>query len=147
MSCQRGRKRSSYKRWLYDSYQSKPKVTQWRERKKTPRLNDSDQDEFAWIDTNVEFEEIHSDDDRALDVEEFLESSTSQVSSVSCGSTTTVASRLSEDCFYQSEDAHFIHSSDSSMEMCNVVEEGFPRVGKLFGSFLSVSLITLIKLI
>ena len=145
MSCERGRKRSSYKRWLYDSDQSKPKVTQWRERKKSPRLNDSDQDEFVWIDTSVEFEEINSDDDRALDVEEFLESSTSQVSSVCYGSATTVASRLSEDCFYQSEDAHFIHSSDSSMEMCNVVEEGFPRVGKLFGSFLS--LFTLIKLI
>lgn len=34
MSDQRGRKRSSYKRWLYDSDQSKPKVTKWREKKK-----------------------------------------------------------------------------------------------------------------
>ena len=135
MSCQRGRKRSSYKRWLYDSDQSKPKVTQWRERKKTPRLNDSDQHECVWIDTRVELEEINSDayGDRVLDVEEFLESSTSQFSNVCCG-TTTVASRLSEDCFYQSEDGHVIHDSpDSSMKISNVqLEEGLPRAGKLF---------------
>lgn len=130
MSCQRGTKRSSYKRWLYDSDQSKPKVTQWRERKKTLRLNDSDQDESVWIDSSVEFEEINSDCDRALDVEEFLESSTSQFSNVCCG-TTTVASRLSEDYFYQTEDGHVIHdSSDSSMEISNVqLKEGLPRVG------------------
>lgn len=109
MSCQRGRKRSSYKRWLYDSDQSKPKVTQWRERKKTLRLNDSDQDESVWIDSSVEFEEINSDCDRALDVEEFLESSTSQFSNVCCG-TTIVATQLSEDYFYQTEvTIHQIH--------------------------------------
>ena len=130
MSCQRGTKRSSYKRWLYDSDQSKPKVTQWRERKKTLRLNDSDQDESVWIDSSVEFEEINSDCDHALDVEEFLESSTSQFSNVCCG-TTTVASQLSEDYFYQTEDGHVIHdSSDSSMEISNVqLKEGLPRVG------------------
>ena len=73
MSCQRGRKRSSYKRWLYDSDQLKSKVTQWCERKKVLRLNDSDQDECVWVDTTVEFEEINSDDDPSLDVEECLE--------------------------------------------------------------------------
>lgn len=125
MSCQKGRTRSSYKRWLYDSDQSKPKVTQWRERKKTPRLNDSGRDESVWIDTSVELEEINSDDDRALDVEECLESSTSQFSDVCCG-TTTVVSRPLEDCFYQSEDV--IHSSDSSMDISAVLEES----GKLF---------------
>ena len=88
----------------------KPKVTQWRERKKGVRLNDSDQDECVWVDITVEFEEINSDDDPSLDVGECLESNTSQFSTVYTGTTTV----LSRDCFCQSEDAHVIHSSDSS---------------------------------
>lgn len=130
MSCQRGRKRSSYKRWLYDADQSKPKVTQWRERTKTPRLNDSDRDESVWIDTSVEFEEINSDDDdRALDVEECFESSTSKFSDVCCGAKTVVSRTAVQDCFCQPEDAN--ESSDLSMETSTVLEEGLPRVGKL----------------
>ena len=73
----------------------------------------------------MELEEINSDDNCALDVEECLESSTSQFSDICCG-TTTVVSRPLEDCFHQSEDV--IHSSDSSMDISAVLEES----GKLF---------------
>jgi len=69
----------------------------------------------VWIDSNVEFEEINLDDDRALDVEECFESSTSQFSGSCCG-TTAVASRPSEYSFDQSQ--HVIHSSsDPSMKI------------------------------
>ena len=85
-----------------------------------------------WIDSSMEFEEITSDDDRVLDVEECFESSASQFSG-SCYGTTAVASRPSEYCFDQSEDV--IHSSsDPSMEISTVREEGLSGVDKLFAS-------------
>lgn len=77
ISDQRGRKHSSYKRWLYDSDQSKPKVTKWREQKKTASLSDAERDEPGWIDNGIEFEEMSSGDrhNHGFDVEEFFGSS------------------------------------------------------------------------
>lgn len=92
MSDQRGRKRSSYKRWLYDSDQSKPKVTKWRE-KKNASLSHAERDKPRWIDNSIEFEEISLGDchNHAFDLEEFFVSSTSQFSDV-CEMSTIVLS-------------------------------------------------------
>lgn len=125
MSDQRGRKRTSYKRWLYDSDQSKPKVTKWREQKKTASLNDAQRDESGWIDNSIEFEEINSDDDHnpAFEIDESSGSGTSQFSDV-CETNTILSS--SEDCYFQSEESHASHSS---MEISTVLEAGLP-IGK-----------------
>ena len=122
MSDLRGRKRSSYKQWLYHSDQSKPKVTKWREQKNTPSFND-ERDESSWIDNSVEFEELGCDYDRALDVEECSRSSTLQFSDV-CGTNTNESP---PDCCFQSKENH---SSDSSIEIPTVLETGLP-IGKL----------------
>lgn len=118
-----GGKRSSYKRWLYDSDQSKPKVTKWRDQKKTSSLNDVESDESGWFDNSIEFEEISFEDDHALDVEECSGCSTSQFTDV-CG-TNTIVSPSKDCCFHEDS-----HSSDSSIEISTALEAGLP-VGKL----------------
>lgn len=125
ISDQRGRKRSSYKRWLYDSDQSKPKVTKWREQKKTASLSDAERDEPGWIDNSIEFEEMSSGDrhNHGFDVEEFFGSSSSQFLDV-CETSTIVSS--SQDCYFQPEDSP---ASRSSMEISTVREAGLP-IGK-----------------
>lgn len=60
MSDKKGRKRSGYKRWLYDSSETKPKVTKWREQRKNSSGNNvsSSQNNSELVDSNVELEEI-----------------------------------------------------------------------------------------
>lgn len=58
MSERRGYKRPTYKQWLYDSSQTKPKVTKWREEKKNVHSTDLNGEDSAWIDDNLEPEEI-----------------------------------------------------------------------------------------
>ena len=59
MSERRGYKRSNYKQWLYDSSQTKPKVTKWREEKKNVCLStDLNEEDSAWIDDDLVLGEI-----------------------------------------------------------------------------------------
>lgn len=59
MSEQRGYKRPTYKQWLNDSSQTKPMVTKRCKEKKNVCLStDLNGEDSAWIDDNLELEEI-----------------------------------------------------------------------------------------
>ena len=59
MSERRGYKRPTYKQWLNDSSQTKPMVTKRRKEKKNVCLfTDLNGEDSAWIDDNLELEEM-----------------------------------------------------------------------------------------
>ena len=59
MNERRVRVSSTNKQWLYDSSQTKPKVTKWREEKKNVcRSTNLNGEDSAWIYDNLELEEI-----------------------------------------------------------------------------------------
>ena len=59
MSERRGYKRPTYKQWLNDSSQTKPMVTKRRKEKENVCLStDLNGEDSAWIDDNLELEEM-----------------------------------------------------------------------------------------